>query len=328
MNITSKYQELKDRIIFTLLALIVYRFGANIPVPGVDPVILADITKTNLSGMFGMLDMFSGGAFSNFSIFTLSLIPYISASIVVQLLSVSIPYLEHLRKEGGEFGKKKLNKYTKILTIVLAGSQGYGMSVWIFNHDNGSAVYLDHLFFLISVPSLIAGTMFLVWLGGQITSRGIGNGISLIIFSGIVSNLPQAFLNTFELGRSGTISITTFVGILIVIAVVLFVVVLVERAQRKILIQYPKNYMAMQRNLPQNSSQYIPFKINNAGVMPPIFAQCIVTTPMTIAHMMGSNYDGWFGGILSFMERGSGCQNGCTCLFNYLFCIFLYLDSV
>ena len=238
----SKATELKKRIWFTLGALIVYRLGTFIPLPGIDAAVLADIFRQNQGGILGMFDMFAGGALGRMSIFALNIMPYISASIIMQLMSAVSPQLEAIKKEG-ESGRKKINQYTRYLTVAICALQAYGISAGIegMSSSQGPAVADPGLFFRMSVViTLVGGTMFLMWLGEQITARGVGNGISLIIMAGIVANLPSALAGTLELGRTGALS-TVFILFLLVMSVaVIAFIVFVERAQRRILIQYPK----------------------------------------------------------------------------------------
>jgi preprotein translocase subunit SecY len=289
----SKATELKQRIWFTLGALLVYRIGTYIPVPGVDASVLGEMfTARGGGGILGMFDMFSGGALSRMTVFALNIMPYISASIIVQLMSAAIPALETLKKEG-EQGRKKLNQYTRYLTVFIAMFQSYGIAVGLegMHGSIGPAVIDPGMFFRLScVVSLVGGTMFLMWIGEQITARGIGNGTSLIIFSGIVANVPHALASLFELETSGALS-PWFIAAFIVIAVaVIAFIVFVERAQRRIVIQYPKRQVG-QRQFGGDST-HMPLKINTSGVIPPIFASSILLIPATIAgfsqHVGGS----------------------------------------
>jgi preprotein translocase subunit SecY len=279
----AKATELKQRIWFTLGALIVYRLGSYIPIPGIDPLALAELFKSQAGGILGMFDMLAGGALGRMTIFALNIMPYISASIIIQLMTAVSPKLETLKKEG-ESGRKVLNQYTRYLTVLLATVQAYGISVGLegFQGPAGSAVLDPGYFFrLQAVITLVGGTMFLMWLGEQITARGIGNGISLIIFAGIVANLPTALAGTLELGRTGALS-TLFILILIilVVAVVAFIV-FIERAQRRVLVQYPKRQVGNRMFGGENS--HLPLKINTSGVIPPIFASSLLLLPATVA---------------------------------------------
>ncbi len=302
----AKATELKSRIWFTLGALVVYRLGTYIPIPGIDPAILHDIFSHNAGGILGMFDMFSGGALGRMTIFALNIMPYISASIIIQLLTAVSPSLEALKKEG-ESGSKKLNQYTRYGTVLLAAVQGYGIAVGLEGMRAGgaSAVIDPGLFFrLVTMVTLVGGTVFLMWLGEQITARGVGNGISLIIFAGIVANLPHALASTLELGRTGALSpVFIVVFLLISIGVVAFIVFM-ERAQRRILVQYPKRQVG--NRMFGGEASHLPLKINTSGVIPPIFASSLLLLPATIANFQtaGGNF-GWIGTITSYLAHGT-----------------------
>ena len=303
----SKATELKSRIWFTLGALVIYRLGTYIPIPGIDPAILQDVFSRNAGGILGMFDMFSGGALGRMTIFALNIMPYISASIIIQLLTAVSPTLEALKKEG-ESGRKKLNQYTRLGTVLLAAVQSYGIAVGLEGMHAGaqSAVLDPGLFFrLVTVVTLVCGTVFLMWLGEQITARGVGNGISLIIMAGIVANLPHALASTLELGRTGAIS-TVFIIIFLVmsVAVVAFIVFM-ERAQRRILVQYPKRQMG--NKMFGGDASHLPLKINTSGVIPPIFASSLLLLPATIANFEAngsSGFGGWIGEITAYLSHG------------------------
>src|SRR5213082_173332 len=288
----SKATELKSRIWFTLGALVIYRLGTYIPIPGIDPAILQDLFSRNAGGILGMFDMFSGGALGRMTIFALNIMPYISASIIIQLLTAVSPTLEALKKEG-ESGRKKLNQYTRFGTVLLAAVQSYGIAVGLegMRADTLSAVIDPGLFFrLVTVVTLTSGTVFLMWLGEQITARGIGNGISLIIMSGIVANLPHALASTLELGRTGAIS-TVFIIIFLAMSVgVVGFIVFMERAQRRILVQYPKRQMG--NKMFGGDASHLPLKVNTSGVIPPIFASSLLLMPLTIAQFIGQRAAG------------------------------------
>jgi len=301
----GKAEDLKKRIWFTLAALIVYRLGTYVPLPGINPLIIAEFTRTNAGGILGILDMFSGGAIGRMTIFSLNIMPYISASIIVQLLTSISPHLEALKKEG-EMGRRKLNQYTRYGTVLLACLQSYGIAAGlekIVGHT-GSAVLDPGLFFRLStVVTLTGGTLFIMWLGEQITSRGIGNGISIIIYAGIVANLPQAIFNTFELGRQGALSAIVILGILAMVALIIGYIVFMEKAQRKIPIQYPKRQMAA--NMPAVSQNtHLPLKLNSAGVIPPIFASSLLLLPATIVGFSTQSPDSWLAYIARFFSHG------------------------
>ena len=302
----SKATELKNRIWFTLGALVIYRLGTYIPLPGIDAGILQEIFKQNAGGILGMFDMFSGGALGRMTIFALNIMPYISASIIIQLLTAVSPTLENLKKEG-ESGRKKLNQYTRYGTVLLAAVQSYGIAVGLEGMRAGahSAVIDPGLFFrLVTVITLTGGTVFLMWLGEQITARGIGNGISLIIMAGIVANLPHALAATLELGRTGAIS-TVFIIIFLLMAVaVVMVIVFMERAQRRILVQYPKRQQG--NRMFGGEASHLPLKINTSGVIPPIFASSLLLMPVTIASFEASGQSyGWLGTITSYLAHGT-----------------------
>ena len=301
----SKATELKKRLWFTLGALVVYRLGTYIPLPGIDPQIFHDVFSKQGGGILGMFDMFSGGALGRMTIFALNIMPYISASIIIQLMTATSPTLEALKKEG-ESGRKKLNQYTRFLTVALATVQAYGLSVGLEGMSAGAAAAVvdPGIFFRIStVISLVGGTMFLMWLGEQITARGVGNGISLIIFAGIVANLPKALAGTLEMGRTGALS-TLFIIFLLVmsVAVVLFIV-FVERAQRRVIVQYPKRQMG--NRMYGGESSHLPLKLNTSGVIPPIFASSLLLLPLTAVGFAGGNGPEWLQTLSSFVTHGS-----------------------
>jgi len=300
----AKATELKKRIWFTLGALIVYRLGSYIPIPGIDPAILAELFNQQRGGILGMFDMFSGGALGRMTIFALNIMPYISAAIIIQLMSAVSPTLEALKKEG-EVGRKKLNQYTRYLTVLLAMFQSYGIAVGLeaMRGSMGSAVIEPGLFFrLTTVITLTGGTIFLMWLGEQITARGIGNGTSLIIFAGIVANLPSALAATLELGRTGALS--TFFIILLLIGSILVItgIVFMERAQRRIIVQYPKRQVG--NKMFGGEASHLPLKINTAGVIPPIFASSLLLLPLTFANFTTADSTGWLAEITARLAHG------------------------
>ncbi|MBD2748744.1 preprotein translocase subunit SecY [Microvirga sp. BT688] len=283
----AKADELKKRIWFTLGALIVYRLGTYIPLPGINPEALAQSFQNASGGVLGLFNMFSGGAVERMAIFALNIMPYISASIIVQLLTSVLPSLEALKKEG-EAGRKILNQYTRYLTVMLAVFQSWGIAVGL--QSSGTIVDAPGPFFLISsVITLTGGTMFLMWLGEQITSRGIGNGTSLIIFAGIVANLPSAIAGTLELGRQGAISTGLIIGVIVMAVAIIYFVVFMERAQRRLLINYPKRQVG--NRMYEGQTSFLPLKLNTSGVIPPIFASSLLLLPATIASFQ-SNADG------------------------------------
>ncbi|MEK6735793.1 MAG: preprotein translocase subunit SecY [Pseudomonadota bacterium] len=278
----DKFADLKRRLWFLLLALIVYRIGAHVPVPGIDPVVLKDLFQSQESGVLGMFNMFSGGALSRFSIFALGIMPYISASIIMQLGTVAIPYLEALKKEG-ESGRRKITQYTRYGTLALALVQSYGISIAL-QSQAGLVINPGSMFVITTVVTLVTGTIFLMWLGEQITERGIGNGISLIIFAGIAAGLPSAIGGTLDLVGTGSMHFLVALGIFIAAAIVTGFVVFVEKGQRRILVNYAKRQIG--RQIYGGQSSHLPLKLNMAGVIPPIFASSIILFPATLA--------GWF----------------------------------
>ncbi len=300
----AKATELKKRIWFTLGALIVYRLGTYIPLPGIDPVVLQDIFRQNQGGVLGMFDMFSGGALRRMTIFALNIMPYISSSIIMQLMTAVSPQLEALKKEG-ETGRKKINQYTRYGTVLIAAFQAYGISAGLegMSSSAGPAVTDPGMFFRFQVVvTLIGGTIFLMWLGEQITARGVGNGISLIIFSGIVANLPSALAGTLELGRTGALS-TAFIIFLLMMSVgVIYFIVFVERAQRRIIVQYPKRQRGTK--MTGGESSHLPLKINTAGVIPPIFASSLLLMPITVIGFSAGSGPEWLTNIAAYLGRG------------------------
>jgi len=299
-------EDLKKRIWFTLIALVVYRIGTYIPIPMIDPTALKQIFSQNVGGILGMFDMFAGGALGRMTIFALNIMPYISASIIMQLLTVISPQLEALKKDG-ESGRKKINQYARYGTVLLATVQGYGVAVGIENmsSDGMQAVTNPGLYFrFITVATLVSGTLFLMWLGEQVTQRGIGNGISLIIFTGIVSQLPTALSTTFELGRTGALSTLFIIFLLIMSVSVIAFMVFVERAQRRILIQYPKRQTGTGGRMSESS--HLPLKINTAGVIPPIFASSLLLLPVTFVSFNAGIDTGsdWLSTLSLYLSRG------------------------
>jgi preprotein translocase subunit SecY len=275
----AKADELKKRIWFTLGALIVFRLGTYIPLPGIDPEALSQVFRQAQGGVLGLFNMFSGGAVERMAIFALNIMPYISASIIVQLLTSVLPAWEALKKEG-ESGRKVLNQYTRYLTLLLAIFQSWGIAVGL--QSGGGIVQEPGLFFVITtVITLTGGTLFLMWLGEQITSRGIGNGTSLIIFAGIVANLPSAIAGTLELGRQGALSTGLIIGVIIMAIAVIYFCVFMERAQRRLLINYPKRQVG--NRMYEGQTSFLPLKLNTAGVIPPIFASSLLLLPTTVA---------------------------------------------
>ena len=300
----SKATELKKRIWFTLGALIVYRLGTFVPIPGVDPSILQDLFNQTGGGILGMFDMFAGGALSRMTIFALNIMPYISASIIMQLMTAVSPKFEAMKKEG-ESGRKKINQYTRFLTLAICILQAYGIAVGLESMQSGGSVAVSDpgMFFRATVViTLTGGTMFLMWLGEQITARGVGNGISLIIFAGIVAELPTALAGTLELGRTGALSTAIIIGMFAMAIVVIFAIVFVERAQRRILIQYPKRQRG--NKMMGGDTSHLPLKVNTAGVIPPIFASSMLLLPITIIQFSAGSGPEWINTVAAYMGRG------------------------
>lgn len=297
----SKATELKKRIWFTLGALIIYRLGTYIPLPGINPEAFAQAFEQQSNGVLGLFNMFSGGAVERLAIFALGIMPYISASIIIQLMTSVIPTLEQLKKDG-EQGRKVINQYTRYGTVILATLQAYGIAAGL--SGSGNIVNDPGWFFTMSaVITLVGGTMFLMWLGEQITARGIGNGISLIIFSGIVAALPTAIAQLLEAARTGAITTIILLVVLVSALVLIAVVVFIERAQRKLLIQYPKRQVG--NKMFQGDSSHLPLKLNTAGVIPPIFASSLLLLPVTVANFAASSdVPGWLGLIIASLGRG------------------------
>ena len=300
----AKATELKRRLWFTLGALIIYRIGTYIPLPGIDPTVLADVFEAQRGGLMDMFNLFSGGALERMTIFALNIMPYISSAIIMQLMTAVSPRLEALKKEG-ESGRKKINQYTRYGTVLLATVQGYGIAVGLegMSSSGGPAVVDPGIFFrATTVISLVGGTIFLMWLGEQITQRGVGNGISLIIFSGIVANLPVALVQTLDQSRTGALSPVLVLFLMVMAVVVIAFIVFVERAQRRLVVQYPKRQMG--NKMFGGESSHLPLKLNTAGVIPPIFASSILLMPLTIAGFSGGSAPGFLGTITAYLGPG------------------------
>jgi preprotein translocase subunit SecY len=296
----AKAEDLKKRIWFTLAALIVYRLGTYIPMPGVDPVELARMVAQQSTGILGWINGLAGGALGRMAIFALSIMPYISASIIMQLMTTVSPHLEQLKKEG-EQGRRKMNQYTRYGTVVLAALQAYGIAVGL--EGQGQVVIDPGWFFRISaVITLTGGTVFLMWLGEQITARGVGNGISLIIFAGIVAELPAALAGTLELGRTGQLSTFLILGVVVMAVATIAFIVFMERAQRRILIQYPKRQQG--NRITQGDTSHLPLKLNTSGVIPPIFASSLLLLPITVANFSVGQGPDWLNYIVALLGRG------------------------
>ncbi len=297
----AKAEELKKRIWFTLGALLVYRLGTYVPLPGINIQALQQAFEQQSGGILGVFNMFAGGAVERMAIFALGIMPYISASIIIQLMTAVVPRLEQLKKEG-EQGRKVINQYTRYLTVVLAAFQSYGIAVGL--EGSSSQIVTDPgLFFrFTAVVTLTGGTVFLMWLGEQITARGIGNGISLIIFSGIVAGLPAAIAGMLELGRQGSISTPFILSMIILSVAVITFIVFMERAQRRLVIQYPKRQVG--NRMFQGDSSHLPLKLNTAGVIPPIFATSLLLLPITVANFSAGTGPGWLTSVTALLGRG------------------------
>lgn len=296
----AKATELRQRIWFTLGALIVFRLGTYIPMPGINPAAFSAAFDTQSQGLLGIFNMLAGGAVGRMAIFALGIMPYISASIIVQLLATVSPRLEALKKEG-EAGRKALNQYTRMGTVVLAVVQSFGIAMGLQN--TGVALEPGPFFLASSVITLTGGTLFLMWLGEQITSRGVGNGISLIIFSGIVAAYPGAFYQVFESGRNGSISVFGILFFLAIIVATIFFIVYVERAQRRLLVQYPKRQVSQNRQTGGESS-HLPLKLNTAGVIPPIFASSLLLLPLTFLQINQQGAPEWLQTVAIYLNHG------------------------
>jgi len=299
MSESTQSNDLRNRILFTVFILAIYRLGTFIPLPGIDPQQLQILMEGNQKGLLGMFNVFAGGAISRMAIFALGIMPYISSSIIVQLLTGTSDYFKNLKSQG-EVGRKKITQITRYGTVLLATVQGYGLSVGL--ESSANLVINPGTFFKIStVTTIVAGTIFLMWLGEQITQRGIGNGISLIIFSGIVAEIPRALVTTFELGRTGAISTVMIIALFILLIATIMFIVFMERALRKILINYPKRQMG--NKIYGGESSHLPLKINQAGVIPAIFASALLLLPITFSNFNFSNNE-TFLNISSYFSQG------------------------
>ncbi len=315
-----KIPELKKRILYTLALLVVYRIGVHVPTPGIDGIALASFFAKVEGTIFGIFNMFSGGALERLSVFALGIMPYISASIILQLLTVAIPHLEQLKKEG-EQGRKKITQYTRYGTVVLSIIQGFGISVGLesMSSPGGAAVVIHPglAFKLVTVITLTAGTAFIMWLGEQITERGIGNGISLIIFAGIVANIPSAVGNSFRLLSTGEMRIFAIVVLLVLMIIVVAFIIFVEQGQRRIPVQYAKRIVG--RKMYGGQSTHLPLKINTSGVIPPIFASSIIMFPATIASFIAVP---WIQNAAAFVRPGNVVYELLFIAFIFFFCYF------
>ena len=302
----AKAEDLKKRLWFTLGALLVYRLGTFIPIPGVNGAAFAEAFKSQSSGILGMFNVFAGGAVERMAIFALNIMPYISASIILQLMTSISPQLEALKKEG-ESGRKQINQYTRYLTVVLSAFQAYGIAIGLEgSRAAAGAVVADPGWFfrLTTVITLVGGTMFLMWLGEQITQRGVGNGISLIIFSGIVAGLPSAIVGLFEMARTGALSTFILLALIVLMLFVVAAIVFMERAQRRLLIQYPKRQVG--NRMFQGDASHLPLKLNSSGVIPPIFASSLLLLPITAAQFTSGQGGGpdWLTNVVAALGRG------------------------
>ena len=296
---TSSTNDLRNRVLFTILILSVYRLGTFVPLPGIDPDQLKIMMEGNQQGLLGMFNVFAGGAVSRMAIFALGIMPYISSSIIVQLLTGVTDYFKNLKSQG-EQGRQKITQITRYGTVLLATVQGFGLAVGL--ESSANLVINPGFFFKIStVTTIVAGTIFLMWLGEQITQRGIGNGISLIIFSGIVAEIPRALVTTFELGRTGAISTIMIIGIFVLLILTIMFIVFMERALRKILINYPKRQMG--NKMYGGDSSHLPLKINTAGVIPAIFASALLLLPVTFSNFSNTSSDAFLN-IASYFSQG------------------------
>jgi preprotein translocase subunit SecY len=299
MSAAPQSSDLKNRILFTIFILAIYRLGTFVPLPGIDPDQLQSLMEGNQKGLLGMFNVFAGGAVSRMAIFALGIMPYISSSIIVQLLTGVSDYFKNLKSQG-EIGRKKITQITRYGTVLLGTIQGYGLSVGL--ESSANLVINPGTFFKITtVTTIVAGTIFLMWLGEQITQRGIGNGISLIIFSGIVAEIPRALVTTFELGRTGAISTLMIIAIFVLLILTIMFIVFMERALRKILINYPKRQMG--NKMYGGDSSHLPLKINNAGVIPAIFASALLLLPITFSNFNLSSNE-TFLNITSYFSQG------------------------
>lgn len=316
--------EIRQRLVFVLLALIVYRIGVHIPVPGINPTAFAQFFQDNSGTILGMFNMFSGGALENFSVLALGIMPYISASIIIQLMTTVVPYFEQLKKEG-ESGRRKITQYTRYGTVVLALFQSIGIAIALGGQDvgNGQTVALNPGlgFIITTVVTLVTGTLFLMWLGEQITERGIGNGISLIIFAGIVAGLPKAIGGTLELVNTGELSAFTVIVLLALVLLVTAFVIFVERGQRRITVNYANRQQG--RKMMMGQSSHLPLKLNMAGVIPPIFASSIILFPATLGKWVGdASNSGWIQSFFAMLQPGQPVYVILYALAIVFFCFF------
>jgi preprotein translocase subunit SecY len=324
----GKAEELKKRILFVIGALIVYRIGTYIPLPGLDSRVIEALSKQHAGGLLELFNMFTGGALSRMTIFALNVMPYITMSIIMQLLTFMHPPLAALRKEG-EAGRRKIQQYTRIGAIFMASFQGFGIASFLLsiNIDGQAAVIIDNVqvFKLTTVVSLVGGTMFLMWLGEQITQRGIGQGTSLIIFAGIVAGMPSAIARTLELGRTGALPASIIIIVLALALALVAFIVFMERAQRRLVVQYPKRTVGNKQY--QGESTYLPLKLNTAGVLPPIFASSLLLFPATLIGFTNNNPDGLLATIVNLVAHGKPMYMVLMVALITFFCFF-YMNNV
>uniref|UniRef100_UPI003979DB30 preprotein translocase subunit SecY n=1 Tax=Rickettsiales endosymbiont of Peranema trichophorum TaxID=2486577 RepID=UPI003979DB30 len=317
----DKMAELRAKIFFVLFVLIVYRIGTYVPLPGVDSIALEYAANAQAGGLLGMLNMFTGGAVGRLSIFALNIMPYITASIIMQLMTVLSTDMAAMKKEG-ESGRKKINQYTRYLTVVLALFQGYGIAVGLesMTSSQGAIITNPGYFFRVTaMVSLMGGTLFVMWLGEQISVKGIGNGSSIIIFAGIVSGLPVALASFFEMGKTGAISVFVILSIVVLVVGLIVLIVFMEKAQRRILVQYPKRQVG--NKIYGGDSTHLPFKINTAGVIPPIFANSLLLFPITVVGFAGVEHSQWKYFIVQYLSHGKPLY---ILLYIFLICFFSF----
>ncbi len=319
----SKATELKARLLFVLGALIIYRIGTHIPLPGIDLTVWNEIYNQKAGGILDMFNMFSGGALKRMTIFALNIMPYISASIIMQLASSMVPSLESIKKEG-EVGRIRINQYTRYLTVILAAVQAWGLAAGLERMQgvSGSAVIDPGLFFRITtVITIVGGTVFLMWLGEQITQRGIGNGTSLLIFAGIVAGLPRAGASVLELGRQGQFNIIEILGLFAMVAAVIVFIIYMERAQRRIPVQYPRRQVG-QNQMTQGQMSHLPLKLNTSGVIPPIFASSLLLLPVTLVGFADASGSDFMAGVARNLQHGKPVYMILYGLLIAFFCFF------
>ncbi|MGY6628066.1 MAG: preprotein translocase subunit SecY [Oceanicaulis sp.] len=302
----ARAKELQKRLLFTLGVLIIYRIGTYVPLPGVDMVQFTMLFEQQSQGVLGMFNMFSGGAVERMAIFALNVMPYISASIIMQLMAATVPALERMKKEGGEQGRKQINQYSRYLTVVLAAAQGFAIAIAMQQPDvttgNTIAQNPGVFFLVVTVSTLVGGTMLLLWLGEQITARGVGNGVSLIIFAGIIAEMPRALFQTLEQGRTGELNAGLVVALIAMLIAVLAFVVFIERSQRRLLTQYPKRQVG--NRMMGGESSFLPLKLNTAGVIPAIFASSLLLLPATAAGFSDQSGPAWLRDMVALLGPG------------------------